>query len=45
VLNPVWTWIVRGESPGGWTMLGGAVIVGATAVKVVFDARRPVVEN
>jgi drug/metabolite transporter (DMT)-like permease len=41
VLNPVWTWIVRGESPGGWTMLGGAVIVGATAVKVVFDARRP----
>ena len=45
VLNPVWTWIVRGEYPGGWTMLGGAVIVGATAVKVVFDARRPVVEN
>jgi len=45
VLNPVWTWVVRGESPGGWTILGGSVIVGATAVKVVFDARRPFVEN
>jgi DME family drug/metabolite transporter len=41
VLNPVWTWILRGESPGGWTMLGGSVIVGATAVKVVIAARRP----
>jgi drug/metabolite transporter (DMT)-like permease len=35
VLNPIWTWIVRGESPGGWTMLGGAVIVGATAIKLL----------
>lgn len=41
VLNPVWTWIVRDETPGGWTILGGAVIVGATAIKVVYDASRP----
>ena len=40
VLNPVWTWAVRGESPGGWTLSGGAVIVGATAAKVLMDARR-----
>lgn len=40
VLNPVWTWAVRGESPGGWTIAGGAVIVGATAAKVLTDARR-----
>ena len=40
VLNPVWTWAIRGESPGGWTLLGGGVIVGATAIKVLLDARR-----
>ena len=46
VLNPMWTWIIRSEAPEGWTIIGGAVIVGATAVKVVYDAsrreRRPV---
>jgi DME family drug/metabolite transporter len=40
VLNPVWTWAVRGESPGVWTLAGGAVIVGATAAKVLMDARQ-----
>ena len=40
VLNPVWTWAIRGESPGGWTLSGGAVIVGATAAKVLMDARQ-----
>ena len=41
VLNPVWTWIIRGEDPGRWTMMGGAVIIGATAIKLLVDARRP----
>ena len=41
VLNPVWTWIIRGEEPGRWTMIGGAVIVGATIIKLLVDARRP----
>jgi drug/metabolite transporter (DMT)-like permease len=40
VLNPVWTWAIRGESPGGWTLAGGVVIVGATAARVLIDARR-----
>jgi drug/metabolite transporter, DME family len=41
VLNPIWTWIIRGEDPGRWTILGGAVIVSATMIKLVVDARRP----
>ena len=41
VLNPVWTWIVRGEEPGGWTVGGGAIIICATAIKLLIDARRP----
>ena len=39
VLNPVWTWMVRGENPGLWTIGGGAVILAATAVKVTHDTR------
>ncbi len=44
VLNPVWAWIVQGERPGPWALLGGAVILGATTVKGWLDARsgRPV---
>ena len=32
-LNPIWTWLVRGEEPGGWTIAGGTVILGATALR------------
>ena len=39
VLNPLWTWAIRGEAPGGWTLAGGAVIISATAIKAVVDAR------
>jgi drug/metabolite transporter (DMT)-like permease len=39
VLNPIWTWLVRGERPGVWTIVGGAIIVVAAAVKAVADAR------
>jgi drug/metabolite transporter (DMT)-like permease len=39
VLNPVWAWIVHGERPGSWALLGGGVILGATTVKGWLDAR------
>jgi len=29
LLNPVWTFLVLGEIPGAWAMLGGAIILGA----------------
>ena len=38
VLNPIWTWLVRGERPGVWTVVGGAVIVAAAAAKAFADA-------
>jgi drug/metabolite transporter (DMT)-like permease len=37
VLNPIWTWAVRGEEPGAWTILGGAVILAAMAAKSGFS--------
>ena len=37
VLNPIWTWIVHREQPGSWTVLGGMIILAATAVKAWYD--------
>jgi drug/metabolite transporter (DMT)-like permease len=42
VLNPIWAWLVHGETPGGATIAGGALILGATAIRTVMDARFPV---
>lgn len=39
VLNPVWTWLLRGEHPGQWALIGGSVIIMATAVKSYYDTR------
>jgi DME family drug/metabolite transporter len=39
VLNPIWTWIVRGEEPGALVIAGGALIVAGTALKTVLDSR------
>jgi drug/metabolite transporter (DMT)-like permease len=39
VLNPIWAWLVRGENPGAWVWAGGAIIIAATAIKTVSDAR------
>ena len=39
VLNPIWTWLVHGESPGAFTIAGGGVIVAATALHAVTSPR------
>jgi len=39
VLNPVWTWVLRGEHPGTWTIVGGAIILTASALRSQHDAR------
>ena len=39
VLNPTWTWLIRGEHPGRLTIAGGTVIIFATAIKSLYDAR------
>jgi drug/metabolite transporter (DMT)-like permease len=32
VFNPIWAWLVHGERPSGWALVGGSIIVVATAV-------------
>ncbi len=39
VLNPVWAWLVHGETPGSWAVLGGVLILGATAWRTVEAAK------
>ncbi|MDY7230199.1 DMT family transporter [Hyalangium rubrum] len=39
VLNPVWTFLLAGERPGPWALLGGGIILLATAWRTVLGAR------
>ncbi|HKC38353.1 MAG TPA: DMT family transporter [Gemmatimonadales bacterium] len=41
VLNPVWAWLVHGERPGPAALVGGGLILGATVVRSLVDARLP----
>ncbi len=35
VLNPLWTWLIRGENPGRWSLVGGGIILAATAARTM----------
>jgi drug/metabolite transporter (DMT)-like permease len=41
VLNPIWAWLVHGETPGPATLAGGVLILGATVGRTIADARLP----
>jgi drug/metabolite transporter, DME family len=38
VLNPVWVFLVIGERPSNWALLGGAIIIVAVIVHMLIDA-------
>lgn len=38
VLNPVWVFLVLGERPSTWALLGGAIIIAAVIVHMLLDA-------
>ncbi|MDQ5844777.1 MAG: DMT family transporter [Acidobacteriota bacterium] len=40
VLNPIWVFLVIGERPTSWALLGGAIIVAAVVVHTLVEARR-----
>ena len=39
VLNPVWVFLVIGERPSQWALLGGAIIIIAVIIHMLLDAR------
>src|SRR6267143_2603946 len=40
VLNPVWVYLVLGERPGSWALIGGAIIVIAVVCHTLMEAKR-----
>jgi drug/metabolite transporter (DMT)-like permease len=40
VLNPIWVFLVLGERPSKWALLGGAIIVTAVVCHTLMEARR-----
>lgn len=40
VLNPLWVFLVVGETPSAYALAGGAVVLGAVAVRAIAAARR-----
>ncbi len=39
VLNPIWSWLIHGETVGALSIAGGLIILGATAAKTWWDSR------
>jgi drug/metabolite transporter (DMT)-like permease len=39
VLNPIWSWLIHGEKPRTWSLVGGAIILSGTLLKTWFDSR------
>ncbi|HZI60063.1 MAG TPA: DMT family transporter [Pyrinomonadaceae bacterium] len=39
VLNPVWVFMVLGERPARWALIGGAIIITAVVIHMLVDAR------
>ncbi len=40
VLGPVWVWLVHGEVPGSRTLVGGAVVIAALLVHLLWQLRQ-----
>ncbi len=38
-LNPVWAWLVLGEQPSAWAIVGAVIIFGATTIRTWLEAR------
>jgi drug/metabolite transporter (DMT)-like permease len=41
ILNPVWVFLVQGERPSRWAILGGILIVSAVTGRAVRASARP----
>jgi len=39
LLNPLWVFLILGEKPSAWALLGGAIIIAAVITHMLLDAR------
>jgi DME family drug/metabolite transporter len=45
VLNPIWVFLVLGERPSRWALLGGAIIIAAVVAHTLWEAKRRRTKN
>jgi drug/metabolite transporter (DMT)-like permease len=45
ILSPVWAWLVIGEVPAFWTLVGGSMVLAAVTLQALAGARRGAVQN
>lgn len=45
VLSPVWAWLVIGEVPAFWTLVGGSMVLAAVTLQALAGARRGAVQK
>lgn len=45
VLNPLWVFLVLGERPSGWALIGGAIIISAVIAHTIWGARKAKVKR
>ena len=38
-LGPIWVWLFVGETPTRWTLVGGALVIAAVAIRTVIELR------
>lgn len=41
ILNPVWVFLVLGEAPGKWAVVGGIIVVAVVTVRCLVSIRSP----
>lgn len=41
ILNPIWVFLLLGETPGPWSLVGGAIVLVAVTVLSIFKSKVP----
>jgi drug/metabolite transporter (DMT)-like permease len=39
VLNPIWVFLLLGERPSNWAIVGGAIIIASVLAHILVDAK------
>jgi len=44
LLNPCWVFLMMGEAPGPWALVGGVVVLAVISARCILGVARPVIE-
>jgi drug/metabolite transporter (DMT)-like permease len=40
LLNPIWVWLIIGETPGRWALIGGVIVLASVTLRNIFSNTR-----